>query len=106
MLVLVNFMRVSGLYGGSFSRLWGKFLPLMGEVSPAYGGSFSRYGGSFSRYGGNISRLWGKFFPLPDRCFKGELQVEISPLKCYDMFKRILIIGTVQRKTRGESESF
>ena len=72
----------------------------MGEVFPVYGGSFSRYGG-------NISRLWGKFFPLPDRYFKGELHVEISPLKCYDMFiKRILIIGNVNRKTRGESESF
>ena len=54
-LVLVNFMRVSGLYGGRFSRLWGKIFPLMGEVFPAYGGSFSRYGGKISRYGGSFS---------------------------------------------------
>ena len=86
----------------------------MGEVFPVYGGSFSRYGGNISRLWGKFFPLWGKyfplwgkFFPLPDRYFKGELHVEISPLKCYDMFiKRILIIGNVNRKTRGESESF
>ena len=44
---MVDSMRVSGLYGGSFSALWGKFFRFMGEVFPLMGEVFPLMGEVF-----------------------------------------------------------